>query len=239
MKKVLIVTFAVLLSTSVFAKRKKKVEEPVVPVLVLADAADSVSYALGIEMGGKMRTMLTQMPGGEYNVDIFALSFNQALRLDSTVVMTVEEASAYLQSYMTAIKKQELNETKDEAATFLAENKKREGVIETASGLQYQVVKMGEGAKPLPTDRVKVHYEGFLLDGTLFDSSVNRGTPAEFVLSQVIKGWTEGLQLMPVGSKFTFYIPYDLGYGEQGAGKVIPPYAALIFEVELLDIVNE
>lgn len=238
MKKVIIIAFAVLLSSSVFAKRKKKVEEPVAPVLVLADAADSVSYALGVEMGDKMRTMLTQMPGGEYNVDIFALSFHQSLRADSSVLMSVEVANAYLKSYMTAIKNEELKETKTEATAFLTENKKREGVIETASGLQYQVVRMGEGAKPVSSDKVKVHYEGFLLDGTPFDSSVKRGTPAEFVLSQVIKGWTEGLQLMPVGSKFTFYIPSDLGYGEQGAGSVIPPYATLIFEVELLDIIK-
>ena len=102
--------------------------------------------------------------------------------------------------------------------------------------MQYKVLKMGEGAKPQASDKVKVHYHGTTIDGTVFDSSVNRGEPVTFSLNQVISGWTEGLQLMPVGSKFKFFIPYDLAYGERGAGKIIPPYSTLIFEVELLEI---
>ena len=124
---------------------------------------------------------------------------------------------------------------KAKGAAFLAENKKKEGVVETASGLQYKVVKMGTGAKPSATDRVKVHYHGTLIDGTVFDSSVQRGEPITFGLNQVIAGWTEGVQLMPVGSKFIFYIPSNLAYGDRAAGS-IKPGSTLIFEVELLDI---
>ena len=121
---------------------------------------------------------------------------------------------------------------------FLAENAKREGVFVTESGLQYEVVTMGEGEKPTAESTVKVHYHGTLIDGTVFDSSVQRGEPIEFPLNGVIKGWTEGLQLMPVGSKFILYIPYQLAYGERGAGELIGPCEALIFEVELLEIVK-
>ena len=126
-------------------------------------------------------------------------------------------------------------DTKEQGEKFLEENKLREGVIVTESGLQYEVLKMGKGKKPAATDRVKVHYHGTLTDGTVFDSSVERGEPIVFGLNQVIAGWTEGVQLMPVGSKFKFYIPQNLGYGERAAGS-IPPYSTLIFEVELLDI---
>ncbi|MEE1183231.1 MAG: FKBP-type peptidyl-prolyl cis-trans isomerase, partial [Paludibacteraceae bacterium] len=124
-------------------------------------------------------------------------------------------------------------------ADFFAANKKRTGVVETASGLQYQVVKAGVGEYPTPTSKVKVHYEGFLLDGTKFDSSVDRGKPLEFSLDRVIKGWAEGVALMQPGAKYTLYIPYQLGYGAQGAGPVVKPYSALIFEVELIEILSK
>ncbi|HHT61557.1 MAG TPA: FKBP-type peptidyl-prolyl cis-trans isomerase, partial [Bacteroidales bacterium] len=132
--------------------------------------------------------------------------------------------------------KKKVADAKALATKFLEDNKKDSSVIETPSGLQYKVLKMGEGAKPQASDKVKVHYHGTTIDGTVFDSSVNRGEPVTFSLNQVISGWTEGLQLMPVGSKFKFFIPYDLAYGERGAGKIIPPYSTLIFEVELLEI---
>lgn len=125
---------------------------------------------------------------------------------------------------------------KEEGEKFLAENAKREGVKTTASGLQYEVIESTLGQKPSATDKVRVHYEGTLIDGTVFDSSYKRGESITFGLNQVIKGWTEGLQLMSVGSKYKLYIPYDLAYGAQGAGGSIPPYAALIFTVELLGI---
>ncbi len=132
----------------------------------------------------------------------------------------------------------EFGDIKKEGEEFLAKNKAREEVTETESGLQYEVLKEGKGAKPAATDKVKVHYHGTLLDGTVFDSSVDRGEPIEFNLSGVIQGWTEGLQLMPIGSKYKFYIPYDLAYGTRPAG-TIKPFQMLIFEVELLDITTE
>ncbi|MBR1808380.1 MAG: FKBP-type peptidyl-prolyl cis-trans isomerase [Paludibacteraceae bacterium] len=147
-------------------------------------------------------------------------------------MMTNEEAGEYVNN---AINKIKYGDTQAEGELFLEENKKRPEVTTTESGLQYEVLKQGKGKKPAATDKVKVHYHGTLTDGTVFDSSVDRGEPAEFYLNQVIAGWTEGLQLMPVGSKYKFYIPQELGYGSRAAGS-IPPYSALIFEVELLSI---
>jgi FKBP-type peptidyl-prolyl cis-trans isomerase FklB len=141
-------------------------------------------------------------------------------------------AGEYIQATLNHIK---YGDTKEQGEKFLEENKLREGVIVTESGLQYEVLKMGKGKKPAATDRVKVHYHGTLINGEVFDSSVDRGEPIVFGLNQVIAGWTEGVQLMPVGSKFKFYIPQNLGYGERAAGS-IPPYSTLIFEVELLGI---
>ena len=146
----------------------------------------------------------------------------------------MEAANGYIQ---TAIDNIKYGETKAQGEEFLAANKLREGVITTESGLQYEVIKQGKGPKPTADSKVKVHYHGTLIDGTVFDSSVDRGEPIEFSLNQVIKGWTEGVQLMPVGSKYKFYIPQDLGYGSRAAGQ-IPPYSTLIFEVELLGIVK-
>ena len=152
--------------------------------------------------------------------------------LGDTVQMTGEQAGDYIQNTMNTIK---YGTVKEDGEQFLAENALKEGVTTTESGLQYEVIKMGRGKKPAATDKVKVHYHGTLIDGTVFDSSVERGEPITFGLNQVIKGWTEGVQLMPVGSKFRFYIPQELGYGAQAAGS-IPPYSTLIFEVELLGI---
>ena len=146
--------------------------------------------------------------------------------------MTGEQAGQYIQNTLSSLK---YGNVKEQGEQFLAENKLKEGVIETESGLQYEVITMGKGPKPSATDRVKVHYHGTLIDGTVFDSSVNRGEPIVFGLNQVIAGWTEGVQLMPVGSKFRFYIPQNLAYGDREAGS-IPPYSTLIFEVELLGI---
>ena len=126
---------------------------------------------------------------------------------------------------------------KADGEKYLADNAAKEGVITLPSGLQYQVIKEGNGKKPKATDKVKCHYEGMLVDGTLFDSSIQRGEPATFPLNQVIAGWTEGLQLMHEGAKYRFFIPYQLGYGERGAGASIPPFSALVFDVELLEVV--
>ena len=152
--------------------------------------------------------------------------------LGFTEQMDGTQAGEYIQNTMNTIK---YGTVKEDGEKFLAENALKEGVTTTESGLQYEVIKMGRGKKPAATDKVKVHYHGTLIDGTVFDSSVERGEPTSFGLNQVIKGWTEGLQLMPVGSKFRFYIPQELGYGAQAAGS-IPPYSTLIFDVELLSI---
>lgn len=150
-----------------------------------------------------------------------------------TEMMTMEEAGNYIEQVINNLK---YGDVQAQGEAYQAENALREGVTVTESGLQYEVLKMGKGRKPAATDRVRVHYTGTLIDGTVFDSSVERGEPITFALNQVIPGWTEGVQLMPVGSKFRFVIPYNLAYGERGAGQQIPPYATLIFEVELLDI---
>lgn len=197
---------------------------------------DSVSYNLGILIAQNLK----RQGLGEVNPTQLAKGVADALAgVSVDLAKCNESVSEYLQA-MQAQKAKE-NAKKFEAnlavgKKFLDENKKRAGVVTTASGLQYEVLKPGTGAKPKATDKVTVHYHGTLLDGTIFDSSVQRGQPATFGVTQVIQGWVEGLQLMPLGAKFKFFIPADLAYGEQGAGEDIEPYSALIFEVELLKI---
>ena len=199
---------------------------------------DKVSYALGLGIGQQ----LAQMGATDLNVDDFAQSIKDVLS-GSELKVSHREAQQIVQEYF-AKKEQALNAERAEAGKaakeagekYLAENAKKEGVITLPSGLQYQVLKEGNGKKPTAKDSVKCHYEGFLIDGTVFDSSVQRGEPAVFGLQQVIAGWTEGLQLMSEGGKYRFFIPYRLAYGEGGAGSSIPPFAALIFDVELIEV---
>ena len=224
-------TLVLLLPLSAMAK-KKSAKNTKAPKVELTTEIDSASYALGVYMGSKSAYALEQQG---LRADVFARAYNDAL-FGIETAMTATQASNYLDAYEKKMVDRENEARKNEQAAFFAANKLREGVVETASGLQYEVVVQGDGPTPGPTDRVKVHYEGRLLDGTVFDSSIKRGKPIEFNLNRVIKGWTEGVALMPVGSKYMLYIPYDLGYGEQGAGDVIKPYSALIFEVELLEI---
>jgi FKBP-type peptidyl-prolyl cis-trans isomerase len=237
MKRLSVILFAIFISSMAMqakSKKNNKVEEPVSPKIELITGSDSASYALGVYMG---KQMSMQLSSSDYNLSLFVQALVDAI-YDAPLKISPDSAVMFLNAYEKKLKEQEAAETIQRGESFLAENAKREGVQTTASGLQYQVVKMGDGAKPIASDKVKVHYEGFLIDGKKFDSSIDRGQPTEFTLNRVIKGWTEGLQLMPVGSKFTFYIPYNLAYGTQGAGNVIPPYSTLIFEVELLDIVK-
>ena len=191
------------------------------------------SYALGANVGESFRAS-----GIDIVFDLFKEGFLDALKGENK--FTMEDMQACFEDLQKKIeaKQNAGNEIERERGKqFLAENKKRKGVNETSSGLQYEVIVMGKGEKPTATDKVKVHYHGTTIDGVVFDSSVQRGEPIEFALNQVIKGWTEGLQLMPVGSKFKLYIPSDLAYGDRGAaGGVIKGGATLIFEVELLDI---
>ena len=201
---------------------------------------DKVSYALGLGIGQQ----LVQMGATELNVDDFAPSIKDVLS-GNELKVSHREAQQIVQEYF-AKKEEALNAeraekgkaAKEAGEQYLAENAKKEGVVTLPSGLQYQVLKEGNGKKPTAKDSVKCHYEGFLIDGTVFDSSVQRGEPAVFGLQQVIAGWTEGLQLMQEGAKYRFFIPYRLAYGEGGAGQLIPPYAALIFDVELISIEN-
>lgn len=165
---------------------------------------------------------------------LFYRGFTDILTNDTTI-FTMASAEKLQQEKMQVNKKAKAKKLRKAGRDFLAENGKKPGIITTPSGLQYEVLKQGDGAVPQTTDKVKVHYEGRLIDGTVFDSSIKRGEPAVFGLNQVIKGWTEGLSLMPVGSKWRLYIPQELGYGDRQAGQ-IPPYSALIFDVELLGI---
>ena len=192
--------------------------------------------AMGKNVGKAIReqepTGLLGIPGLETNFDLIKQGFINGL-YDYTDQMDMQTAGQYVE---TVVARMKYGATKEEGEQFLQENALRDGVKTTESGLQYEVLKQGKGPKPTAESTVKVHYEGTLIDGTVFDSSYQRGEPIEFPLNGVIKGWTEGLQLMPVGSKYKLYIPYELGYGERGAGQSIPPYAALIFTVELLEI---
>ncbi len=199
---------------------------------------DKVSYALGIGIGHQ----LANMGGSELNIDDFAQAVKDVLGGKELKIKS-SEAQQIVQEFFAA-QEQKINKQRQEAGKqhkemgekYLAENAKKEGVITLPSGLQYQVLKEGNGKKPTAKDQVKCHYEGFLIDGTVFDSSVQRGEPAVFGLQQVIAGWTEGLQLMQEGAKYRFFIPYRLAYGEGGAGGAIPPFATLIFDVELIQV---
>ena len=231
MKKVSVLVAAAVVSGMFFTSCGPKTN------VSLKSDVDSVSYAIGVSTGLGYKENLKTLPGAEANVDALIAGFVQAIKGDSTK-MNMEEAREYMQKYFVEASAKEANKTKEEGEKFLADNKTKSGVITTESGLQYQVITEGTGAKPTAEDHVKVHYTGTLLDGTKFDSSIDRGEPAEFPVSQVIKGWTEGLQLMPVGSKYIFWIPSDLAYGDRGAGQMIKPNSTLEFEVELLEIVN-
>ena len=192
---------------------------------------ESVSYSLGVNIGENIQK---QFP----NIDI--TNFENGIKdvLDASKVPSIQGANAQkvIQDYFTKQQAAASQEIIKVGEDFLAENGKRKEVTTTESGLQYEILKVGDGPKPSATDNVKTHYHGTLLDGTVFDSSVDRGEPISFNVSGVIAGWTEALQLMTVGSKWRLYIPYNLAYGERGAGPKIGPYSTLIFEVELLNI---
>ncbi|WP_101689628.1 FKBP-type peptidyl-prolyl cis-trans isomerase [Dysgonomonas massiliensis] len=193
---------------------------------------DKISYALGLSIGNNFRA------SGVDKLDIE--SFSQAIAAvleDKEPAMSYDEAKNVINEYFTKLQGERLEINKKAGEEFLAINKNKEGVVTLPSGLQYTIVKKGEGKTPVASDTVKVHYEGRLIDGHVFDSSIQRGEPATFGVTQVIAGWVEALQLMPVGSRWTLYIPSNLAYGEAGAGNSIEPNSTLIFDVELLDIV--
>ncbi|MEM1442180.1 MAG: FKBP-type peptidyl-prolyl cis-trans isomerase [Verrucomicrobiota bacterium] len=187
---------------------------------------ERVSYAYGLSIAEQLGER-----GVEIDLNQFIAAFNTFTEGGEPALSREDIESAFKES------QEQIEKAKAaEGQKYLDENAEKEGVEVTESGLQYEVLQEGEGSKPGATDNVTVHYHGTLIDGTVFDSSVERGEPASFPLNRVIPGWTEGVQLMPVGSKFRFTIPYDLAYGERGSPPKIAPYSTLIFEVELLEI---
>lgn len=199
---------------------------------------DKVSYALGLGIGSQLKSM----GADSLNIDDFAQAIKDTIS-GAELKVSHKESQQIVQEFF---KEQEAKQraqaaengkaAREEGEKFLAENAKKDGVQVTESGLQYSVIKEGTGKSPKATDTVVCHYEGFLTNGTVFDSSIQRGEPAAFPLNAVIAGWTEGLQLMKEGGKTRFFIPYNLAYGEAGAAGAIPPYAALIFDVELIEV---
>ncbi|MBO5618890.1 MAG: FKBP-type peptidyl-prolyl cis-trans isomerase [Paludibacteraceae bacterium] len=192
---------------------------------------DKISYALGLSMGQNLMGSGVE----SLNYQDLAQGIEDVLTKQQPKI-SYQEAQQVLNTFFQELENKIAGAAKADGEKFLAENAKREGVKVTASGLQYEILEPSLGQKPKATDTVRVHYEGTLIDGTVFDSSYKRGESITFPLNGVIKGWTEGLQLMSIGSKYKFFIPYQLAYGERGAGQSIPPYAALIFTVELLGI---
>lgn len=200
---------------------------------------DKFSYALGLGIGQQLKQMGLK---GKLVINDFASSITDVLE-DNDLQVSHQEGQQIVNAFFreleqkqNAAKAEAGKAAKEEGAKFLAENAKKDGVIVTKSGLQYEVLTEGTGKQPKATDTVRCHYEGRLLDGTIFDSSYKRNAPADFGLQQVIAGWTEGVQLMAEGAKYRFYIPYMLAYGEGGAGAMIPPFATLIFDVELIKV---
>jgi FKBP-type peptidyl-prolyl cis-trans isomerase len=225
MKKLTILVSAIALSTSLFAQAAKPA-----PAAAAPEAQPDVSYALGMLFGTNLKGS-----GLKISPETFLAGMKDALD-GKALKYTDAQAQAAVQAAVAGVQAKKSADNLAAGAAFLESNKKKAGVKITASGLQYEVITQGKGAKPAATDTVTVNYEGKLIGGTVFDSSIERGEPATFPLNGVIPGWTEGVQLMSVGSKYRFVVPASLAYGEQGAGNAIEPNSVLIFEVELVSI---
>ncbi|GAB3928412.1 FKBP-type peptidyl-prolyl cis-trans isomerase [Larkinella terrae] len=236
---------AVLVTGQVVAQTKKPAAKPKPKApattasgasssLKLNNAIDSVSYSIGVNVG----LGLKQQNLGNANIQALTKALRDALQSENTQIAP-EQANRIIQEFFMKERNAKAETNRKIGEQFLAENKKKPGIQTTASGLQYEIVKAGTGPKPSTTDTVKAHYTGRLIDGTVFDSSVERGQPLEIPVNQVIQGWSEALQLMPVGSKWKLYIPSALAYGSQGTGPQIGPNSTLVFDIELLEIVKK
>jgi len=210
---------------------KKEMEGLKNPVLQLTDKHTKASYGLGVLVASNIKAQ----GGDSLSLDVIVAAIKDVFN-NKPLLMQQQECSSIVQQYMQEASKLKSMKAREEGQRFLLENKTKPGVTTTASGLQYQVLTVGKGKKPTTNDQVTVHYTGKLLDGTEFDSSVRRGSPATFGVTQVIAGWTEALQLMREGDKWVLFIPENLAYGDRGAGSQIPPYATLVFEIELIKI---
>jgi FKBP-type peptidyl-prolyl cis-trans isomerase FklB len=234
MKKILL-PFFVLLNVAGFAQIKKKPVSAKTPQAApaLKNSEDSLSYAIGLSVAGFYKEQGVQ----NVNATIVAKAINDVLKTGKPL-LSDQQANNCIINFVQKAKAAKAGPNRKVGQAFLAENKTKPGVVTLPSGLQYIVLKEGTGPKPVAADKVKCHYEGTLINGTVFDSSIKRGEPIEFAVLGVIPGWTEALQLMTVGSKWRLFIPSDLGYGDQGSGPVIKPGDTLIFDLELLDIVK-
>lgn len=192
---------------------------------------NKISYALGLGIGQQLKSMGIE----DFSVEDFTRSISDVLT-GAELAMSHREAQALLNEYFDAQSKKQAHQAIADGKAYLEANAKKDGVVCTKSGLQYQVLREGSGRSPKATDKVRCHYEGWLINGNVFDSSYQRGEPADFPLNGVIPGWTEGVQLMKEGAKYRFFIPYLLGYGERGAGANIPPFSTLVFDVELIKV---
>jgi FKBP-type peptidyl-prolyl cis-trans isomerase FklB len=241
MKKITVFVLIICASTAVFAQNKptanktpavKKTVSKTSPAPVMKNSLDSFSYALGLSMAGFYKEQGVE----NINTSLVTRALNDVKKgtplLDESVINNT------IVSYMQTAKGKKAEPYKKEGQAFLDSNKNQPGIVVLPSGLQYRIIKEGTGPKPAATDKVKVHYKGTLINGKVFDSSIDRGEPVDLNVNEVIPGWTEALQLMPVGSKWQLFIPSELGYGDAGAGTDIKPGSTLIFDIELLEIVK-
>jgi FKBP-type peptidyl-prolyl cis-trans isomerase FklB len=242
MKSITISILVFILSTQTFAQVKKKPVStaPAPPVRLMKSADDSVSYAIGLSVANFFKQQNVKNP----NTSLVSKAIQDALK-NTNPLLNDQQANAVVMACMNKAQEERnkvnalaAESNKKIGAAWLEENKAKPGVVALPSGLQYQILKEGNGPRPTINDKVKCHYHGTLLDGTVFDSSIQRGEPIVFAVNGVIRGWTEALQLMPVGSKWKLFVPSDLAYGDQQASPTIKPGATLIFEVELLEIVK-
>jgi len=227
----IVLPLLLLVSFHSFAQKGKSKKKTDKNEIALATKLDSVSYSLGMNIGQNLKNEGLD----SLNTELLAKALQAYLHGDS-LKLKPTDAGQLVNNFLNDLKEKKSLENKAAGEKFLEENKKRPGVVTLPSGLQYEIIKEGTGEKPLATDKVTTHYHGTFIDGKVFDSSVERGQPAQFPVNRVIPGWTEALQLMPVGSKWKLWIPYNLAYGEKGYPPKIAPYTTLIFEVELISI---